>query len=98
MQRPRRQVQAALESIGAGNSDGFTSRMAQIAASLSTQPQTELRSIGYRNGRFDLDLNTDDVPTLDALKSELEDRGSLNLTVQSANREDNAVRSRVRIE
>ena len=98
MQRPRRQVQAALESIGAGNSDGFTSRMAQIAASLSTQPQTQLRSIGYRNGRFDLDLNTDDVPTLDALKSELDDRGTLNLTVQSANREDNSVRSRVRIE
>ena len=98
MQRPRRQVEAALASIGAVNNDGFTSRMAQIAASLSTQPQTQLRTIGYRNGRFDLDLNTDDVPTLDALKSELGKRGSLDMSVQSANRENNTVRGRVRIE
>ncbi len=98
MQRPRRQVQAALESIGAVNTDGFTSRMAQIASSLSTQPQTQLRTIGYRNGRFDLDLNTNDVPTLDVLKSELGKRGSLIMTVQSANRENNTVRGRVRIE
>ena len=98
MQRPMRQVQQALENIGAANTDGFTSRMAQIAESLSTQPQTELRSIGYRNGRFDLDLNTDDVPTLDALKREIASRGSLDMTVQSANREDNTVRGRVRIE
>ena len=98
MQRPRRQVQSALENIGVVNNDGFTSRMAQIAASLSTQPQTKLRTIGYRNGRFDLDLNTDDVPTLDALKSELGKRGSLDMSVQSANREDNTVRGRVRIE
>ena len=62
------------------------------------RPQTELRTIGYRNGRFDLDLNTDDVPTLDALKSELGKRGSLNMTVQSANRESGSVRGRVRIE
>lgn len=98
MQRPRRQVQAALENIGAVNSDGFTSRMAQIAASLSTQPQTKLRTIGFRDGRFDLDLNTDDVPTLDALKSELGKRGSLGMSVQSANRENDLVRGRVRIE
>ncbi|MFK7995202.1 MAG: type II secretion system protein GspL [Granulosicoccus sp.] len=98
MQRPRRQVQSALEGMGAVNNDGFTSRMAQIAASLSTQPQTQLRTIGYRNGRFDLDLNTDDVPTLDALKSELGKRGSLDMSVQSANRENNTVRGRVRIE
>lgn len=98
MQRPRRQIQSALSNIGAVNTDGFTSRMAQIAASLSTQPQTTLRTIGYRNGRFDLDLNTDDVPTLDVLKSELGKRGSLNMTVQSANRENNTVRGRVRIE
>lgn len=98
MQRPRRQIQSALADIGAVNNDGFTSRLAQIAGSLSTQPQTVLRTIGYRSGRFDLDLNTDDVPTLDALKSELKKRGSLDMSVQSANRENNSVRGRVRIE
>ncbi len=98
MQRPKRQIQSALDDLGSNNSDGFTSRLSQIAASLTTQPQTELKTIGYRNGRFDLDLNTDAVPTLDALKSELSKRGSLNMSVQSANRENNTVRGRVRIE
>lgn len=98
MQRPQRQIQSALDKLGSNNTDGFTSRLSQIAASLATQPQTELKTIGYRSGRFDLDLNTDAVPTLDALKSELAKRGSLNMSVQSANRENNTVRGRVRIE
>ena len=98
MQRPVRQMQGALDRIGAGGGDSFILRTGQIAASLATQPQTTLRSIGYRDGRFDLDLTTDALPTLDALKSELEARGSLGMTVQSANREDSGVRGRVRIE
>ena len=95
-------MQGALDRIGAGGGDTFILRAGQIAASLATQPQTTLRSIGYRDGRFDLDLTTDALPTLDALKSELEARGSLGMTVQSANREDRrgggGVRGRVRIE
>lgn len=98
MQRPRRQIESALNQLTGGNTDGFTNRLSQIAASLATQPQTTLRAIGYRNGRFDLDLNTDAVPTLDALKSELSQRGTLAMSVQSANLEDNTVRGRVRIE
>ena len=98
LQRPRRQIQAALDSLGVVNNDGFTNRLSQVAASLATQPQTELKTIGYRKGRFDLDLTTDAVPTLDALKSELAKRGSLGMSVQSANREKNVVRGRVRIE
>lgn len=98
MQRPRRQIQSALARIEGSNSDGFTSRLSQIAASLATQPQTSVRTIGYRNGRFDLDLNTDDVPTLDSLKSELAKRGALALSVQSTNRDGDGLRGRVRIE
>ena len=98
LQSPRRQMESALAGIGAGGGGTFIDRTGQIAASLATQPQTTLRSIGYRDGRFDLDLTTDALPTLDALKSELESRGSLAMTVQSANREDEGVRGRVRIE
>ena len=50
MQRPVRQVQSALEAIGAGGGDTFIRHTGQIAASLATQPQTTLRSIGYRDG------------------------------------------------
>ena len=98
MVRPRRQVQDALARIGAGGGGGFSDRMAQIAAGLATQPQTTVNSIGVRGDRFDLDLSTDDVPTLDALGSEIAGRGSMTLTVQSANRDDEGVRARVRVQ
>lgn len=98
MQRPKRQIQDALDGSGTGNASSFTNELAEIAASLSTQPQTKVRTIGYRNGTFDLDLNTDAVPTMDALKSELGKRGSLELTLRSSNREKDTVRARVRIE
>ena len=96
--RPRQQMQQALERIGAGGGGGFTDRLAQIAAGLATQPQTTVNSIGVRGDRFDLDLSTDDVPTLDALGNALAERGELTLTVQSANRDDDGVRARVRVE
>ena len=98
MQRPRRQIQDALSGDGTGNTSKFTNQLAEIAASLSTQPQTKVRTIGFRNGSFDLDLNTDAVPTMDALKSELSKRGALELTLRSSNREKDTVRARVRIE
>jgi len=98
MQRPKRQIQDALSGSGTGKASSFTNELAQIAASLSTQPQTKIRTIGYRNGSFDLDLNTDAVPTMDMLKSELSKRGSLELTLRSSNREKGNVRARVRIE
>ena len=98
LQRPEAQMQARLAELGGGNADGFTSRMAQLAASLTTQPATVLRSISYRDGRFDLDLTTDELPTLDALQTELEQRGDLSMSVQSANRDGDGLRARVRVE
>ena len=96
--RPRQQMEQALQRIGAGGGGGFTDTMSQIAAALATQPGTEVNSIGVRDDRFDLDLTVEDVPVLDALGSALAERGSLALTVQSANRDDDGVRARVRVE
>ncbi len=98
MQRPRAQIKARLKQLSGGSTDGFTDRLGQLAASLATQSQTRVNSISFRNGRFDLDLTTDALPTLDKLKSELQSRGSLSMTVQSANREKDGLRSRIRVE
>jgi len=98
MVRPLTQMETHAKSLSGGNFDGFTSNLSQIAASLATQPQTKLRSISFREGRFDLDLTTDAIPTLDLLKAELKKRGDLVMTVQSANNEKDALRGRIRIE
>jgi len=95
---PLKQLQNEIKKRSGGNIGGFTNNLSQIAAALATQPQTEVRSIGFREGRFDLDMTTDAIPTLNLLKSELSKRGDLNLTVQSTNAEKDLQRSRVRIQ
>lgn len=98
MVRPLTQMENQIKKLSGGNFDGFTSSLSQVAASLATQPQTKLRSISFREGRFDLDLTTDAIPTLDLLKAELKKRGDLVMTVQSANNESDGLRGRIRIE
>lgn len=98
MVRPLTQMENQIKKLSGGNFNGFTSNLSQVAASLATQPQTKLRSISFREGRFDLDLTTDAIPTLDLLKEELKKRGDLVMTVQSANNEKDGLRGRIRIE
>ena len=99
MQRPLAQIRQRLRELdGGADTSGFTADMQQIAASLAAQPQTTVRSIGYRDGRFDLDILTDSIPSLDALKTDLQQRGSLNMVVQSTNTDRDGLRSRIRIE
>ncbi len=97
MVRPMAQIRAALNEGSSGNTAGFTTSLYAIAESFATKPDTVIRSIAVRDGRFDLDVTTDALPTLDALKAELAKR-DLTLTVQSANRDNEGLRSRLRIE
>ena len=57
MVRPLTQMENQIKKLSGGNFDGFTSSLSQVAASLATQPQTNVRSISFREGRFDLGLN-----------------------------------------
>lgn len=98
MVRPAKQIETRIEQLRGGNIGGFTSKLGEIGASLATQEQTVVRSISFREGRFDLDVNTDAIPTLDLLASELSKRGSMSMKVQSANGEKGGIRSRIRIE
>lgn len=97
MVRPVSQVKAALNGLGSTNTSGFTTSLHAISDSFATKPDTVIRSIAVRDGRFDLDVTTDALPTLDALKDELQKR-DLTMTVQSANRDKEGLRSRLRIE
>jgi len=97
MVRPVSQVKAALNGVGATNTANFTTKLHAISDSFATKPGTVIRSIAVRDGRFDLDVTTDALPTLDALKVALQ-RHDLTLTVQSANRDQEGLRCRLRIE
>lgn len=98
VRRPRRQMESALAGIGAGGSGGFTERFAQIAESIAAQPKTTLNTASVRGARFDLDLVTDSLPSLDALGSAINERGDMTMSVQSTTTENGGIRARVRIE
>lgn len=97
--RPVAQMKSRLKQLGGGvQSSGFTSDLAIIAAAFKAQPQSSINSIGYRPGRFDLDVSTDALPTLDKLKTDIEKAGTLTMKVQSARRQKDEVRSTIRLE
>ncbi len=98
MQRPVAQMKSRLKQLSGGSPEGFINSLHHITAGLKNQPQTTVRSISFRNDRFELDITTDAIPTLDLLKADLLKLGGLTMTVQSANRERDGVRSRIRIE
>ncbi|MEE9333580.1 MAG: type II secretion system protein GspL [Granulosicoccaceae bacterium] len=98
MQRPVRQVKAQINKLSGGAPEGFINSLHHITGALAEQPQTVVRSINFRSGRFELDINTDAIPSLDLLTAELKKRGNLSMTTQSANREGDGLRSRIRIE
>lgn len=97
MVRPVSQIRAAMNEEGGGQTSGFTTSLHAIADSFATKPDTLIRSLAVRDGRFDLDVITDELESLDQLKEELKKR-DLTLTVQSANRDKEGLRSRLRIE
>lgn len=97
MVRPVSQVKAALNAAGSSSTSGFTTSLHAISESFASMPDTVIRSIAVRDGRFDLDITTDALPSLDALKEQLK-RRDLELTVQSANRDKDGLRCRLRIE
>ena len=97
--RPVAQMKTRLKQLGSGvSSSGFTSDLAIIAAAFQKYPQSTINSIGYRPGRYDLDVSTDALPTLDSLKNEIEKPGTLTMNVQSARRQKDVVRSTIRLE
>jgi len=97
--RPVAQMKSRLRQLGTGApTGGFTIDLDVIAAAFKTQPQSTINSIGYRPGRFDLDVTTDALPTLDLLKQEIEKAGTLTMKVQSARRQKDNVRSTLRLE
>jgi len=99
IRNPVTQMKSRLKQLaGGGDTAGFTLDLGEISTAISALPNTEVKSIGYRKGRFDIDLTTVDVPTLDKLKQDIEKGGTLTMTVQSANRQDGGVRGRIRVE
>jgi general secretion pathway protein L len=96
---PQSQMRARLKTLrGGGGSGDFIGSMAEVARALGEARNTTLQSVAFRSGRLELDLEADQLATLDKLKQSLEKNGQLSATIQSANQEQGKVRGRVRVE
>lgn len=96
---PRKQMQTELKRLGAsGGGDGFVSVISSISSAIGTTGNTNLNSISYKSGRIDLDLDTDQLGTLDKLKQTLETDGKYSMSIESANQSNGRIRGRIRVE
>lgn len=98
MVRPKAQMREALKGIGAVVDGSFVTSLHQIAAAISSVPKTEIKSIGYRNGAFTVELTTDALPTLDLLKSAIQKDSKLTMSVKSTTQSGELLRSTIRVE
>ena len=97
--RPIKQMQTELKKLGATGSDsGFVSVMNHIRTAIESAGNTNLNSISYKTGRVNLDLDTDQLSTLDKLKTSIESNAGYSMKVESANKKDGRIRGRIRIE
>ncbi|MCB1756847.1 MAG: hypothetical protein KDJ38_15085, partial [Gammaproteobacteria bacterium] len=96
---PRLQMQTELKKLGAGGLEsGFVAAINGISNALGEAGNTNLNAISYKTGRLDLDLDTDQLGTLDKLKQTLESDGKYSMTIESANQSNGRIRGRIRVE
>ena len=86
-----------LKQLSRGGSD-FLATIGEISRAISADADLSLRSINYRDGRGDIELDAVRLELFDALKRRLDAGGRLTASIQSANKENNRVRGRIRIQ
>ena len=91
-----RQMRIKLKQLGKGGGD-FIAYTGEITRAISADKDLALRSINYREGRIDIEIDAARLELFDALKKRIDAGGKLTATIQSANKENNRVRGRVRI-
>lgn len=94
---PRVQMEQKLKELRGGAGGGaFVSLLASSGPVLGTANGVELMNLRYRQGELELELQLADLPALDALKEELQQRG-LEVEIRNATSRDNVVEGRLAI-
>lgn len=98
---PRVQMQRQLDTLRAaqGQGDqGFLELLARTGDPLMKTPDLTLRSVSYKEGQLNLDIEIKDLQALDQLKQRLAGQAALDVEIQSASSQDNKVQSRLQIQ
>ena len=97
---PVRQMRSRLKGdSGSGIDDGsFVVMMSAIGASLKQLSNPTVTSINYKRGQLDIVLEASSLQEVDKLKSSLVTERQLTANVQSATKERDRIKARVRVE
>lgn len=96
---PRRQMEAALRTRTQGNEAadgaGLTSMLGMAAPILADEPGLEVQALRFQPGRLDLDLELQDLQSLDRIKARLEQQSGWIVEIQSASTRAERVEGRL---
>ena len=97
---PRAQMKARLNKLqkSGGGSGQFLPMMDFVAQAIGGVSGATLNSVNYRSGHVDIQIDVKQLNEIDQLKTRLEKNRSLKVSVQSANKDKNHVRGRIRLE
>ncbi|OED39179.1 type II secretion system protein GspL [Chromatiales bacterium (ex Bugula neritina AB1)] len=98
---PVRQFRSRLKVLAGGNGidDGsFVVMMSALGAALNEIDKPLVKSMNYRSGKLDIELEASTLQDVDKMKSELESEKKLNANVLSANKDKDRIKARVRVE
>lgn len=97
---PVRQMRSRLKlASNTGIDNGsFVVMMSALGAALKEIDKPLVKSLNFRSGKLDIELEASSVPDVDKLKSKLEVEQKLKASVLSANKERDRIKARLRLE
>ncbi|MEO7558206.1 MAG: type II secretion system protein GspL [Gammaproteobacteria bacterium] len=96
----RVQMERNLEALRAAQGQGggdFLKLLENTGAALKATPDLQLRSVSYKEGELNLEIDITDLQALDQLKQRLTSASGLDIKIQSATSRDGKVQSRLQI-
>jgi len=96
---PRQQLEQKLKELQGGSADdkAFMELLATSGPSFTGASGVQLRSLRYKNGIMDVELEAPSLQSLDKLKQTLVETAKMDVEIQSAAAKDNKVQGRLQI-
>lgn len=92
------QVKLALAGGGGIDDDSFIAMMSAVGAALGVAQEPVVKTMNYRSGRLDIELETASLQDIDKIKSSLETDKKLIADVKSANKDKDRIKAKLRVE
>jgi general secretion pathway protein L len=91
-------IKALAGSAGAIDDGSFIVMMSAVGSALREVENPVVKSMNYRSGKLDIELETASLQDIDKIKSKLEVDKKLVADVRSANKDNDRIKARMRVE